>query len=322
MNLLKSKMVVSRMVDINNDRLTYKSFYKRIWRYAYWKYRAYSYDLIWKMDNSPIPFSLKINRNLSSELSVGISTYMLRYNTSFKGLLYKLKNIFPEIKIVVSVNGFKRSNEHNDYLDELRNEFSRIKNTRFILHRGVNGLTTLWNEIMFLAPTKYVLMLNDDLNVARGFRKWVEKSNFPQYELCLINDSWSHFIISKDLYLLVGDFDENFKGIGFEDIDYETRMALYGKHTANLACPYIRNVHQPEKDTSYDDISGRVWGKYSAVNWKQFFRKWRLCKKNEKGIMFSKQFNREVKIKEDCDKCRSVSKKYLNRLGKFIEVPF
>jgi hypothetical protein len=62
---------------------------------------------------------------------------------------------------------------------------------------------------------------------------------------------------------------------------------------ANHLCGYIRHQdHKPEA-TSFDDISGRVWGKYTSANQSHFAAQWETCPPGE-GV-FIKQLHGHVR---------------------------
>ena len=98
------------------------------------------------------------------------------------------------------------------------------------------------------------------------------------------------FFLNKEVLDYVGWFDENFRGIGFEDMDYTARCVCKGVLIDNLSCQYIRHLdHQPSR-TSFDNQSSTLWGpKYSSINHDTFFQKWKVCD-YDSGI-FIKQLN-------------------------------
>jgi hypothetical protein len=121
------------------------------------------------------------------------------------------------------------------------------------------------------------LILNDDLKIYPWFRHWINKELWSS-SVTLINGTWSHFFICKDLLDTIGSFDEDFRGIGFEDMDYSARCAYNKILINNLRCQFIAHLdHQPSR-TSFDDRSSTLWGpKYSSINHETFFKKWRIC---------------------------------------------
>jgi hypothetical protein len=100
-------------------------------------------------------------------------------------------------------------------------------------------------------------------------------------------------VIAPATVARVGAFDPGFPGIGFEDMDYTARAGLAGVGIANHLCGYIRHQdHKPEA-TSFDAISGRVWGKYTSANQAHFAAQWETCPPGE-GV-FIKQLHGHVR---------------------------
>ncbi|MFN9547443.1 MAG: glycosyltransferase family 2 protein [Cyanobacteriota bacterium] len=217
--------------------------------------------------------------NLNSSLQIAITTYIDRYDKFFKPLYITLKRLFPEVQINIAVNGFHEREVQTQYLSRIQSELctDKINQNRFILHDNPVGLTRLWNELLSQGDCKTTLILNDDLKVYPWFRCWIEKKLWHS-NITLINGTWSHFFFSKDILPIVGWFDEDFRGIGFEDMDYTARCACEGITINNIRCQYITHLdHQPSR-TSFDDQSSTLWGpKYSTINHDSFFRKWKLC---------------------------------------------
>ncbi|MFN9622664.1 MAG: glycosyltransferase family 2 protein [Cyanobacteriota bacterium] len=229
--------------------------------------------------------------NLNSDLEIGITTYVDRYDTFFKPLYASLKQLFPDVSLCVAVNGFNDKSVQTDYLNRINNELcgNNLGLSRFILHDKPVGLTRLWNELISAGTCRTILILNDDLKIYPWFRLWIEKKLWNS-SITLVNGTWSHFFLCKDLLDKVGWFDEDFRGIGFEDMDYTARCAYNGVPINNLRCQYItHHDHQPSR-TSFDDQSSTLWGpKYSSINHDVFFNKWAVCDHNS-GI-YIKQIN-------------------------------
>lgn len=244
-----------------------------------------------------IPHSLvRRNKNLSGCFDIGITTYIDRYDDYFKPLYHKLKQYFPDVRIIVAVNGFTDKEEQSMYLSRLNQELCshQVKNSVFILHDNPVGLTRLWNEILSQSLCENTLILNDDLDLYPWFRRWIENVQLSPFYITLLEGTWSHFLISKRCITEVGWFDEGFKGIGFEDMDYTARCNELNKEIRNIRCPLISHKDHKPKRTSYGNNSGTVWGpKYSSINHEYFFTKWAVSG-NESGF-YVKQLNQYVK---------------------------
>jgi hypothetical protein len=213
------------------------------------------------------------------ELNIAITTYVDRYDLFFKPLYHTLRKLFPHINFYIAVNGFHDKVVQEHYLRRFYNEIctKRLIGEKFILHDRPVGLTRLWNELISEGTCQTTLVLNDDLRIYPWFRKWIERRLWSS-SITLINGTWSHFFICRNLFDTVGSFDEDFRGIGFEDMDYTARCAYNKVSINNVKCQFINHLdHQPSR-TSFDDQSSTLWGpKYSSINHEVFFRKWKVC---------------------------------------------
>jgi len=226
---------------------------------------------------------VRANKRLDQEFAIGITTYIERYDYYFKPLYRAVSRYFPEVKITVSVNGHGNQEDQQQYLLRLQQELcsSAPAHHRFVLHDQPAGLTTLWNEILDLSLPLPVLILNDDLRIYAWMRRWAESFNWRSQQLTLLNSTWSHFVISKDVIDHLGAFDPGFPGIGFEDMDYTARAGQAGFPIGNVLCPYIAHQNHQPHTTSFDEVSDRVWGKYTTANERYFYSKWEVCPAEE-----------------------------------------
>ncbi len=235
------------------------------------------------------------SRNLEGEFAIGITTYIERYEKYFKPLYRSLSRCFPEVQITVAVNGHGSFEEQKSYLERMHTELCSTapKHHRFVLHDHPVGLTTLWNEILDISLPSPVLILNDDLRIYPWMRRWAEGFDWKNASLALLNSAWSHFIVSRETIESLGAFDPGFTGIGFEDMDYTARAGLQGIAISNMLCPYIAHSNHQPKTTSFDNMSERVWGKYTSANQAYFYTKWQKCSKEEGTYI--KQIHSNVK---------------------------
>ena len=231
-----------------------------------------------------IPIKLMPHRlALGGKFVIGITTYVERYDDYFKPLYESLSYLFPDVPIVVTVNGFPDSHKQHEYLTRIQSQLcdKAPSHHTFVLHDRPCGLTTLWNEMLQAAGTKPLWILNDDLRVDSWIRRWAEKFNWNNVSLTLLNDTWSHFIIAAKVVDKVGVFEPSFLGIGFEDMDYTARSGLAGVAISNILCPYLHHCNHQPKNTSFDDVSGRTWGKYTTANEECFYRLWAISSDGE-----------------------------------------
>jgi hypothetical protein len=224
-------------------------------------------------------FLVPRKKHLGDTLEIGITTYIDRYDLFFKPLYKQVRELFPEVRLRVVVNGFYKEEEQQDYLRRVESELcaSLGENITFVLHDSPKGLTRLWNEILSQNQTEFALLLNDDLEVLPWFRRWLETAAWKTSHVTLLDGIWSHFVISSRALDDIGWFDEEFPGIGFEDMDYTARCLASDVEIANVRCPYLQHRDHKPVRTSFDDVSSRAWDWYSTVNQDHFFKKWRLA---------------------------------------------
>jgi len=232
---------------------------------------------------------------LGQRLTLAVTTYIERYDDYFKPLYLKLSKLFGGTQIVVAVNGYGDSNAQAKYLQRIENELCRnaSENHRFILHDEPVGLSRMWNEILMHSQATSTLILNDDLTISPWFRRWIDRQSWANCSLSLLNNSWSHFAISRQLVEKIGAFDPGFAGIGFEDMDFDARMHFGKQTTTSLECPYIHHLNHIPKTTSFDQFSGRTWGKYTSQNEAHFFSKWQYS--SEPDDAYIRQLKSRVK---------------------------
>lgn len=236
--------------------------------------------------------------DLSKEITFGITTYVRRYERYLVKLLEKLHDLFPEVRVILAVNGFYDQNEQQPYLEKIKKDWQHLSNALFIMHRFPKGLAQLWNEIMVSSTTPYTVILNDDLEIVNPFRAWAERRPWRDTPVLAINGTWSHFVIQRDCYDQVGPFDQDFPGIGFEDFDYEARMLLLHLRTQNSFCRYLRHHKEFPPETSFKNMSPTLWGKYTTSNLDYFRKKWEETDSSEEGLFFVEPLKKHIRPKK------------------------
>lgn len=221
------------------------------------------------MQNIMFTILEKISKNLPNKLtsaySIGVTTFLNRYDNYFKSLLTKLVYLFPDKEIIVAVNGHVKKAEQIKYLEKITNYTKKFNNVFLIKYVEPQGLSKLWNEIIKKSDSKKVLMLNDDLKLSPSFRSAFESSNIIKERVAVINRTWGHFLISKEIIDKVGWFDENLLEIGGEDDDYSARLAIENIPIKHFNIKSIANFSKPLKENSYGrDMTGKH--RYSAYN--------------------------------------------------------
>lgn len=230
------------------------------------------------------PVLVPPRRDLAGCFAIGVTTYSPRYERFLKPLHAAISRIFPEVTLTVAVNGHGTPEEQARYLDRFQREIcaGAPAHHRFLLHDRAHGLTTLWNGMLAASPPdRPLLILNDDLRLHAWLRRWAEAFDWRSEQLALLNSSWSHFLIAPSALARIGAFDPGFPGIGFEDMDYTARAGLAGVPISNHLCGYLRHQDDKPTTTSFDTISGRVWGKYTSANQEHFAAQWEACPEGE-----------------------------------------
>ena len=207
----------------------------------------------------------------SRNCSIGIVTYLGRFETYFKPLVKKLHWVFPDYDINVFINGHYDTARQIQYLKDVTCFLQKYPNIRYVTNLEHQSLARGWNWLILMAQCERVMVLNDDVSFNCELRHNFEGIlQFP--EICTLNGSWSHFIISKSMIKKLGWFDERFLGIGDEDYDYIFRLALKGIPLGNISIQGLHNHMAPPTEASWANISGIVHGKYSTIN-RDFLRK-------------------------------------------------
>ena len=157
--------------------------------------------------------------------SIGIVTYLGRFETYFKPLIRKIHFLFPDYDIIVFINGHYDTIKQIQYLKDVTYFLRKYPNIRYVTNLEHQPLARGWNWLVFMAKNQKILILNDDVSFNWEFRHNLERlPSVP--DIFTLNGSWSHFVISKEIIRKVGWFDERFYGVGDEDIDYKFRLSM------------------------------------------------------------------------------------------------
>jgi len=244
-------------------------------------------------------------RSIKSDLpvTIGITTFLNRFEFFFKPLVRKLVFLFPECRIIVAANGSVLREEQQNYLNELRKFCGIYSNIELIAYNYPMGLSHLWNRIMGAAGNEKVFMLNDDLDITTGFGRFLSDSDIMNVKIATINSSWSHFIISKEVYKLVGEFDEKLKEVGGEDDDYLARLAINGMRPADFRCDAVARKKKKRRDkpqlNSYGKDMTKETGGYSSYNISYLRKKWEISDDYFEGaVEIPRSRNRFWKLRE------------------------
>ncbi len=218
-----------------------------------------------------------MNKITEKSLSIGVVTYLARFEDYFKPLIKKLYSIFPDYDIIVFLNGHHNQEKQIHFLQNVTSFLTKYPNVRYLTNVTHQPLARSWNWLILMAMRENILILNDDLMVNTEIRHNLEKLSSPP-NIFIINRSWSHFVINKKIVRQVGWFDERLSGIGYEDYDYIFRLARQGITVKSIALHGIFNYVAPSTDASWATISEVTAGKYSKVNYEFFLKKWAWSK--------------------------------------------
>lgn len=212
------------------------------------------------------------------DLSIGVTTYKDRFDICLKPLIKKLSILFPNEQIIVIANGHYLADEQRKFISEFNAFCAGFRNVEPEGYVDAQGVSFLWNRVIHRATSENILVLNDDIMIRAGFRRFIEESGIIRAPMATINSSWSHFKISRAVIEKVGFFDEGLKEMGGEDDDYLARMAMAGLQVQNLATGMLssrskKRLKAPRLNSYGRDMS-REAGGYSTFNTEYILTKW------------------------------------------------
>ncbi len=198
--------------------------------------------------------------------SVGIVTYVKRYEKYFKPLIKQIKFLKPDIEIIVCINGEHQKGFNEEYRSEILRFLSNYNNIYPSFYPNFRSLSKLWNTCLINSTNKSVLLLNDDLSIeSRNFfgllEKTISQNGDDSFKL---NGSWSHAYLNREQVSEVGWFDERYLGVGEEDGDFEWRW--HRKFDTPFKTYYVPGiVNHVEHEDCLENIE-KINNKYSKFN--------------------------------------------------------
>lgn len=143
------------------------------------------------------------------------------------------------------------------------------------------SLTQLWNQCILLAPTDWVLICGDDAVFLDGWLEFL-MARIDEGYLQIGMAHFGGFALHKSLILDIGWHDERFRGGGFEDVDWQIRIAEAGlKHKFDQANNF-RYLRHDRLKYKHDGI-----GHWSGENCEPWFKeKW-----GRTDVWSTEQFN-------------------------------
>lgn len=235
---------------------------------------------------------------LPVDYDIAVTTFISRFDTYFKSLLSQLLWMFPDRRILVVANGHHAQARQEVYLADLRNLLARFPRVTLISHSEPVGLARMWNEVLRASTAGRLLVLNDDLYLMAHFRSQMEASGLLKEKIATINGTWSHFLITHEVLDAIGGFDEGFVEIGYEDADYEVRLACRGIPVARYQMNGLWSWEEQPSEYSYGPQLALPDGKYSGRNRNYFFGKWKTFERETPGCLHLPMVGRWVQLSE------------------------
>jgi hypothetical protein len=229
----------------------------------------------------------KKKSSLSIPFTIGITTFLNRYENCFKVLINKVTVLFPECQIVVVANGHVKKEEQKIFLKSIKHYCKQFSNVQIISFIEPKGLSFIWNRIIEASEFKKILILNDDLKIKKTFKKFMLGSGILNADIAVINKSWSHYFLTKDLFNVIGSFDEGLLEIGGEDDDYSARITIKRKTIKHFRTTTIAGKLKPGQKrlniNSYGkDMNKERYG-YSTYNNTYLENKWLMSNEPFEG---------------------------------------
>lgn len=218
---------------------------------------------------------------IGSDYSIGVLTYIKRFDEFFKPLVSQLEKYFPGVEKNYVLNGHYDPGQA-EYLKKAK-EFLRGTSARNVIsYNESQPLCRAWNQLILHSTKPKILILNDDLTITRLFRPSFEFQMWP-FEFRVVNKTWSICLLSKAIVRKVGWMEERFPAMGWEDLDYSLRLyKAWGKNKMpghaedTIYCPGIKNIVAKNEDPGWKLISATVGQKTAVANEEFFKKKWEI----------------------------------------------
>lgn len=164
------------------------------------------------------------------KVGVGIPTYN-RYDL-LKPYISKYGVDFCDWNIYIVDNGNQGIDISSIFnIEKENNDIKWSKSRLIIIHNDKNvGVGASWNQLCkkIFEKNDYALILNDDIYLGKKQEQIISLIKKKKNGFIRATPDWCAFIISKDVYESVGEFDECFFPAYYEDKSYEYRMKLKG----------------------------------------------------------------------------------------------
>jgi hypothetical protein len=121
-------------------------------------------------------YKLFIPHSSIPSFSIGVTTFLDRYENCLKPLIRKLVVIFPDCQIIVIANGHVLQEKQKTYLRKIEKFCNSFTNIELITHHQPRGLSHLWNQIVQHSQFNGILLLNDDIKIKMNFTEFIRTS--------------------------------------------------------------------------------------------------------------------------------------------------
>ena len=178
-------------------------------------------------------------------ISIGIVTFRERKHL-VEGLIKQIRQYVPDnIDILLAINGNNEELMPESYRQEMLDLSKQYKNIYPIFCPEFKSLSKLWNTLVIFSKTKYNFIICDDtlFNNPDTLPLVNKHIDSTKDEFFLINNQFSHFVITKDILHTLGYFDERLIGHGEEDGDMVHRyIKIHNKNIPNLHIQNFGNL--------------------------------------------------------------------------------
>lgn len=200
-------------------------------------------------------------------MTFGVTTFKERFESHFRPLMEQLSGH----TVIAAVNASAKTGLDDDYRSAMLSEMAFHPNASVVMYQQMRGLAKMWNDLIIHSPTDAIIILNDDVSVLdpSALIDACTRHINSTRGMLLINGSFSHFCITKQMAIDIGWFDERLLGFGEEDGDFVHRYnTMFGEPVISMSCPHIRNHSSSIRD---EGVKAGV-GKYTRFNREFIFR--------------------------------------------------
>lgn len=235
--------------------------------------------------------------DLAVSISIGITTFAHRFENYFMPLLKRIREYDRDVEIVVAVNGEHEQTFNETYRKNILQFLADHEKTYPIFFPRFRGVAKLWNTLAIHATHDHILILNDDIDITdkKFLQHLIENIKKNNGKSFIINNSWSHFLLSREEIDYLGYFDERLLGIGEEDGDITWRYYQeFRQPIANYKMKYFKNFAD-ETVHSYKPLNIKCHSgtKYSLFNRNLIRRKYQPDSAGFRGM-----FDQPVRLAE------------------------